>query len=126
MNTHIRATVAVAAAAALCALAACDREPTGTASAKPDPSAQTIDVKPAPPTGGTPETTPVTGGESNLSQSQKQTQMPLEGQNHNYSSVAPYQSQKPGDGSAPSEGRNAKPDPEQPGQQPTNSQRSPK
>jgi len=114
MNTHIRATAALAAA--LFVLAACDREAPSTASAKPDASAQTIDVKPAPPTGDTPGTTPVTGKESNLTESQKQTQMPLEGQNHNYSSVAPHQSQKPGDGFAPSEGSSAKPDPEQQGQ----------
>ncbi len=122
MTTLIRATAALGAVLALGALAACDREPDGTTSATPDPSAQTIDVKPAPPTGNTPGTTPVTGNESNLSDGQKQTQMPLEGQNHSYSSVAPRQSQKPGDGYAPSEGDNARPDAQQPGAQTRGSQ----
>ncbi len=117
MTTLIRATAALGAALALGALAACDREPDGTASAAPDPSAQTINVKPAPPTGDPPGTTPVTGNQSNLTETQSQTQMPLEGQNHSYSSVAPQQSQKPGDGDAPSEGDNAKPDAQQPGAQ---------
>jgi hypothetical protein len=120
MTKLIRATIALTAASALCALAACDRESAGTPTAKADPSAQTIDVKPAPPTGDPPGTTPVAGGESTLTKAQSQNQMPLEGQNHNYSSVAPQQSQKPGGGHAPSEGRNAKGDQEQQGQQQVN------
>lgn len=116
MTKLIRAAVPLLAATALCTLAACDREPGPAASAKPDPSAQTINVKPAPPTGDTPGTSPVTGKESELTQSQQQDQMPLEGQNHSYSSVAPVQSQKSGDGHAPSEGDNAKPDAAQQGQ----------
>jgi len=117
MTTPIRATAALGAALALATLAACDREPAGTASAKPDASAQTIDVKPAPPTKDPPGTTPVAGNQSEITQSQSQTQMPLEGQNHNYSSVAPRQSQKPGDGQAPSEGRNPRSDPQEQGGQ---------
>jgi hypothetical protein len=126
MTKLIRATIALTAASALCALAACDREAGGPPTAKADASAQTINVKPAPPTGDPPGTTPVTGNQSDLTQGQSQNQMPLEGQNHNYSSVAPHQSQKPGDGHSPSEGDNAKGDPEQQGQQQENSQRSQK
>ena len=125
MKSLNRATAVLGAVAALAALAACDREPRGTASATPDPSAQTINVKPAPPTGDPPGTTPVTGKESELTQRQSQSQMPLEGQNHNYSSVAPIQSQKSGDGHAPSEGDNAKSDPaQQQGKQQPDTQRS--
>lgn len=116
MTKLIRATLALAAATTLCALAACDRDSGAGVSAKPDASAQTINVKPAPPTGDPPGTTPVAGDQSDLSKSQEQNQMPLEGQNHSYSSVAPQQSQKPGDGHAPSEGDNAKPDDGQPPQ----------
>ncbi len=124
MKTLDRALAVLGAALALGSLAACDRG--GVPSATPDPSAQTIDVKPAPPTGDPPGTTPVTGKESDLSEGQKQTQMPLEGQNHSYSSVAPQQSEKPGTGDAPSEGRNATPaDARQPGAQPTPQGRSP-
>lgn len=127
MKTLDRCAAVLAAAVALASLAACDRAREGAPAATPDASAQTIDVKPAPPTGDTPGTTPVTGKQSNLSEGQKQTQMPLEGQDHNYSSVAPVQSQKAGSGYAPSEGRNAKPDAREPGeQQPTQQGRSQK
>jgi hypothetical protein len=120
MTKLIRATVALAAASALCALAACDRDTGAAPSAKADPSSQTIDVKPAPPTGDPPGTTAVTGNQSELTHSQSQNQMPLEGQNHSYSSVAPQQSQKSGTGHAPSEGATAKGDPEQQGGSATN------
>ena len=124
MKSLNRAVAVLGAVAALAALAACDREPHGTASATPDPSAQTINVKPAPPTGDPPGTTPVAGNQSDLTQTQSQSQMPLEGQNHNYSSVAPIQSQKSGDGHAPSEGDNAKSDPAQQGRQQPDTKRS--
>ena len=127
MKTIFRATAALGAALALAGLAACDRgNDEGAPSATPDASAQTINVKPAPPTGDPPGTTPVTGNESELTQHQSQSQMPLEGQNHNYSSVAPNQSQKSGDGHAPSEGDNARPDPEQHVNQQPDTQRSPR
>ncbi|HET7548262.1 MAG TPA: hypothetical protein VFJ86_10845 [Usitatibacter sp.] len=117
MTQLIRATTVAAAALALGTLAACDRDAGSTpAAATPDASAQTINVAPAPPTGDPPGTTPVTGNQSELTEHQSQSQMPLEGQNHNYSSVAPQQSQKPGAGHAPSEGDNAKPDSGQPSQ----------
>ena len=120
MKTLERAAAVLGAALALGSLAACDRGPDGVPSAAPDPSARTLNVEPAPPTGDPPGTTPVTGKrESDLSEGQKQTQMPLEGQNHSYSSVAPVQSQKPGAGYAPSEGRDAKPDSRQSGEPPT-------
>ena len=124
MKSLNRATAVLAAVAALAALAACDREPRGTASATPARSEQTIDVQPAPPTGDPPGTTPVAGDQSDLTKAQSQSQMPLEGQNHSYSSVAPNQSQKPGGGAAPSEGDNAKSEPQQQGDQQPNTQRS--
>lgn len=108
MTVIVRVAAALGAALALAGLSACDRQAGGSAaSAAPEPSEQTINVKPAPPTGDPPGTTPVTGKESNLSAAQESSQMPLEGQNHSYSSVAPRQSQKPGDGHAPSEGDRA-------------------
>jgi len=116
MTQLIRATTVAAAALALGTLAACDREAGSTPAATPDASAQTINVAPAPPTGDPPGTTPVAGNQSELTKEQSQNQMPLEGQNHNYSSVAPQQSQKPGAGHAPSEGDNAKADSGQPAQ----------
>ncbi|HXS54320.1 MAG TPA: hypothetical protein VN782_17415 [Usitatibacter sp.] len=124
MKSLNRATAVLGAAVALAALAACDRGGAGTPAAKPDPSAQTINVQPAPPTGDPPGTTPVTGGQSDLTQGQSRSQMPLEGQNHNYSSIAPQQSQKSGSGSAPSEGDNAKGGAGQQGQQPASPARS--
>jgi hypothetical protein len=124
MKTIFRATAALGAALALAGLAACDRGNDGAPSATPAASEQTINVKPAPPTGDPPGTTPVTGNESDLTKQQSNSQMPLEGQNHNYSSVAPTQSQKAGDGHAPSEGDNARPDPEQHGNQQPDTQRS--
>ncbi|HUI99827.1 MAG TPA: hypothetical protein VLY46_06300 [Usitatibacter sp.] len=96
MKMPHRAGAALAAAFALASLAACDRGSAGAPSATPDPSAQTIDVKPAPP----------------------------EGQDHNHSSVAPLQSEKPGMGYAPSQGRNATPDAQQSGEPPTQQGRS--
>lgn len=119
MKSLNRATAVAGAALALAGLAACDRG-SGPPAATPDPSAQTIDVKPAPPTGDTPGTTPVAGKQSDLTKSQDRSQMPLEGQDHNYSTVAPQQSQKPGNGLAPSEGDNAKDDTQQQGQQQVN------
>lgn len=109
MTRPIRAATVAAAALALAALAACDRE-AGPPANTPDASAQTLNVKPAPPTGDPPGTTPVAGEQSELTRKQSQEQMPLEGQNHNYSSVAPQQSQKPGAGHAPSESDRAKPE----------------
>lgn len=117
MTQLIRATAIAGAALALGALTACDREAGGPPTVTPDASTQTINVKPAPPTGDPPGTTPVTGNQSDLTNRQSQTQMPLEGQNHSYSSVAPQQSQKPGAGDAPAEGNNARHDPEQQGAQ---------
>jgi hypothetical protein len=124
MRNLERATAVLGAALALAGLSACDRGGGGPPAATPDPSAQTIDVKPAPPTGDPPGTTPVAGSQSDLTKGQSQSQMPLEGQNHNYSSVAPQQSQKSGNGSAPSEGDNAKADAQQQGQQPVKTPRS--
>ena len=124
MKTIFRATAALGAALALAGLAACDRGNDGAPSVTPAPSAQTINVKPAPPTGDPPGTTPVAGDQSDLTKHQSNSQMPLEGQNHSYSSVAPNQSQKPGSGSAPSEGDNARPDAEQHVNQQPDMQRS--
>jgi len=124
MKSLNRATAVLGAALALVGLNACDRG-AGPPAATPDPSAQTIDVPAAPPTGDTPGTTPVTGGESDLTKSQSNSQMPLEGQNHSYSTLAPHQSQKPGDGFAPAEGSNGKDDRAQQGQQPANPPRTP-
>lgn len=124
MKSLNRATAVLGAALALAGLAACDRGGGSPPAATPDPSAQTINVPAAAPTGDTPGTTPVTGNESDLTKGESRSQMPLEGQNHNYSSVAPHQSQKAGSGAAPSEGRNAKDDTQQQGQQQTNPPRS--
>lgn len=124
MKSLNRATAVLGAALALAGLAACDRGGGGPPAATPDPSAQTINVPAAAPTGDTPGTTPVTGNESDLTDGQSRSQMPLEGQNHNYSSVAPQQSQKAGSGAAPSEGSNARGDAAQQGQQQTKPSRS--
>lgn len=83
-------------------VAACDRHHDANVSASSgsaplpataDASARTIDVKPAPPTGDPPGTTPVAPGTSDLSKQAEQTG-PREGDNHSYSSVAPNNPQK--------------------------------
>ena len=81
---------------------ACDRHRDASVSASSgsaplpataDASARTIDVKPAPPTGDPPGTTPVAPGTSDISKQAEQTG-PREGDNHSYSSVAPNNPQK--------------------------------
>jgi hypothetical protein len=94
MKNIPRACAALGAALALAALAACDRQPHGAASATPSPSEQTVDVQAAPPTGDPPGTTPVDGKQSDVSKSDQSTKMPQEGDDHSHSSVAPKQPQK--------------------------------
>jgi len=96
MKSIPRACAALGAALALAALAACDRQPHGTASATPEASEQTVGVKAAPPTGEPPGTTPVDGNQSEITKSDESTRMPQEGDNHSYSSVAPRSAQKAG------------------------------
>lgn len=124
MKTISRTAAALGATLALAGLAACDRGNDATPPAAPHAIEQTINVKPAPPTGDPPGTTPVAGDQSDLTRQQSQSKMPLEGQNHNYSTVAPEQSQKPREGSAPTEGDNAQPDPQQHKNQQPDIQRS--
>jgi len=97
MKTTMRASVALGAALALCALAACDRESrTGAnASAAPEASTQVIGVKPADPSKSEPPgVTPVDGPQSTTPKEAESKSMPLEGQPNSHSSVSPDASQK--------------------------------
>jgi hypothetical protein len=96
MQTTIRVTTALAAAGFIAALAACDRQPHASASTTPQPSEQTVNVQPAPPTGDPPGTTAVDGKQSDVSKEAESTQKPQEGDNHSYSTVAPSSPQKAG------------------------------
>ncbi len=91
-----RVLAAVAAAFAMAGLAACDRgERLGQANA-PDASAVTVNKPAAAPTGDPPGTTPVDKGTTTISKGSETTNMPHEGDNHSYSSVATDNPQKPG------------------------------
>jgi len=107
MQTTIRVTAALAAAGLLATLAACDRQPHASGSATPDPSEQTVNVQPAPPTGDPPGTTAVDGKQSDVSKEAESTQKPSEGDNHSYSTVSPSTPQKSGgtDGQQSREGK---------------------
>ena len=90
---------AVLAAAALLALAACHQQHTTTVATAPaggDASGHLIGTPPAPPTGNTPETTPVAPNTTEVSKAEETTAKPSEGDNHSYSSVAPSNPQKAG------------------------------
>ena len=106
MKTTIRAGVALGAALALLALAACDRESrTGAnASTTPEASTQVIGVKPADPGKSEPPgVTPVDGPQSTSRKEAESKSMPLEGQPNSHSSEAPNASQK-SDAAQPSSG----------------------
>ena len=93
------AALAAAAVLALAGLAACNRQHTTTVATAPaggDPSGHLIGTPPAPPTGNTPETTPVAPNTTEVTKAEETTQKPSEGDNHSYSSVAQDNPQKAG------------------------------
>jgi hypothetical protein len=95
MNSRVIALAIVAAAA----LAACDKTPGTKGGARtalaPDPSAQVIGVKPAEPTQSEPPgVTPVASSTSDVTKQEASTQKPSEGDNHSYSTLAPFPPQK--------------------------------
>lgn len=90
---------AVAALVAVAGITACHHESTNkvaTAPSAPSPSGQLIGTPPAPPTGDTPQTTPVTANTKEITKTDETTQKPQEGDNHAYSSVAKDNPQKAG------------------------------
>lgn len=60
------------------------------------PSAVVIGTAPAQPTGDTPETTPASAAQSQLSKAAESQRMPQEGDNHSYSTLDPTSPQKAG------------------------------
>ena len=96
MNIRNTSRAALAAAAVL-ALAACHQQHTTTVARAPaggDASGHLIGTPPAPPTGNTPETTPVAPHTTDVSKADETTAKPAEGDNHSHSSVAPTNPQK--------------------------------
>ena len=78
-------------------LAACDRKASTKArtALAPDASAQVIGVKPAEPSASEPPgVTPVAPNTTTVTKQDESTQKPQEGDNHSYSTVAPYPKQK--------------------------------
>jgi len=99
ISTICRSAGIAAAALGLVALTACHEHHTTTVASAPaaaSPSAQLIGTPPAPPTGNTPETTPVAPNTTEVSKAEETTKKPSEGDNHSYSSVAPANPQKAG------------------------------
>ena len=92
MNSRFIALAAIAAAASL---AACDKQ-VGTRTAQaPSPSAQVIGVTPANPSASEPPgVTPVAPNTSTVTKAEESLKKPQEGDNHSYSTVAPFPKQK--------------------------------
>ena len=90
-----RICVALAFAVAL-GVSACDRKASTKArtALAPDASAQVIGKEPAPPTGDPPGTTPVASNTTTVSKDEEINKKPQEGDNHSYSTLAPYPKQK--------------------------------
>jgi hypothetical protein len=94
-----RAAARVAAAAfVLAAASACDRNKAADAreSATPSPSANVIGVEPAKPTGDTPETTPASKPQNELTKTDETRNMPLEGQDSSHMTESTKDSQRAG------------------------------
>lgn len=80
-------------------LAACGDRLSDTRTSKapenpPSSSAVVIGQAPAEPQGDTPQTTPSSASQSQLSKQDESTKMPREGDNHSYSTLAPDSPQK--------------------------------
>jgi len=95
MNSRVIAIALFAAAA----LAACDKTPGTKGGARtalaPDASAQVVGVKPAEPSQSEPPgVTPVSTNTTEVTKQEASTQKPSEGDNHSYSTLAPFPPQK--------------------------------
>jgi hypothetical protein len=97
----------IAAAFIVAGMTACDRNKAAGAreSAAPSPSTTVIGTAPAAPTGDTPETTPVSKPQSELSKSEETKNMPLEGQDSSHMTESRNDSQRAGQGDEQSQRR---------------------